>query len=72
VTAQYDTKNSDANLGSIRSDKAYVIHPESIKQKLRTGEAYYISKVGNFEWDKVKVMWSLFVTINPDFFIRVC
>lgn len=58
VTAQYDAQSSDANLGSIRPDKTYVIHPESIKQSLRTGEAYFVSKVGKFGWDKVKVMWS--------------
>lgn len=56
VTAQYNTNSNDASLGSIRTDKAYVIHPESIKQKLNTGEAYCVSKVGNFEWDKVKVL----------------
>ncbi len=56
VTAQYDAKNTGASLGSVRSDKTYVIHPESIKQGLRTGEAYCVSKVGRFRWDKVKVM----------------
>jgi GTPase SAR1 family protein len=58
VTAQYDPKNTSGSLGSVRSDKAYVIHPESIKQKLNTGEAYVVSKVGKFEWDKVKVLWN--------------
>jgi conjugal transfer pilus assembly protein TraD len=57
VTAQYNAQDTDANLGSIRSDKTYVIHPESIKQRLGTGEAYYVSKVGNFGWEKVKVLW---------------
>lgn len=57
VTAQYDPQNTDASLGSVRLDKTYVIHPESIKQSLKTGEAYFVSKVGKFEWDKVKVMW---------------
>ena len=56
VTAQYDPKNTYTSLGSIRSDKTYVVHPESIKQKLYTGEAFYVSKVGRLGWDKVKVL----------------
>lgn len=58
VTAQYDAKNIEATLGSVRPDKTYVIHPESIKQGLGTGEAYVVSKIGKFGWDKVKVIWS--------------
>jgi len=58
VTAQYDANKTGASLGSVRPDKTYVIHPESIKQRLDTGEAYIVSKVGGFGWDKVKVMWS--------------
>lgn len=56
VTAQYDPKNTDASLGSVRFDKTYIIHPESIKQNLRTGEAYCVSKAGRFGWDKIKVI----------------
>ncbi len=56
VTAQYDPQNMDSSLGSVRFDKTYIIHPESIKQSLSTGEAYCVSKVGKFGWDKVKVM----------------
>jgi len=58
VTAQYDANKTGASLGSVRPDKTYVIHPESIKQGLGTGEAYVVSKVGKFGWDKVRVMWS--------------
>jgi len=58
VTAQYDGGKTEASLGSVRPDKTYVIHPESIKRGLGTGEAYYVSKVEGFRWDKVKVMWS--------------
>lgn len=57
LTVQYDAKNT-ASLGSIRSDKTYVIHPESIKQELSTGQAFYVTKVGDCKWDKVKVMYS--------------
>ncbi len=56
MTAQYDAKNTEASLGSVRPDKTYVIHPESIKQGLCTGEAYVVSKVRGFGWDKVRVM----------------
>lgn len=55
VTAQIDGRHSDSVLGTVRADKGYIIHPESIKQALRTGEAFYASKVGRFQWDKVRV-----------------
>ncbi len=58
VTAQYDPKNTNASLGSVRSDKTYIIHPESIKKELDTGEAYIVTKLGGFQWHKVRVMWS--------------
>lgn len=56
VTAQLDLSQQGAGLGSIRADKAYVVHPEAIKQGLRTGEAYFVSKVGRYGWEKVRVM----------------
>lgn len=57
ITAQYDANKTAASLGSVRPDKTYVIHPESIKQGLDTGEAYIVSKVGGFGWNKVKVIY---------------
>jgi type IV secretory pathway TraG/TraD family ATPase VirD4 len=55
LTAQFDPKQKGLGLGSISADKAYVVHPESIKQGLRTGEAFFVSKVGRPEWEKVRV-----------------
>lgn len=48
VTAQLDPSQQGMGLGSIRADKAYIVHPEAIKQGLRTGEAYCVSKVNGF------------------------
>lgn len=56
VTAQYSSNKTGAEMGSIRSDKGYVVHPEAIKQRLRTGDAYCVSKVGGFGWEKVRVV----------------
>ncbi|OGT44028.1 MAG: hypothetical protein A3F13_06800 [Gammaproteobacteria bacterium RIFCSPHIGHO2_12_FULL_40_19] len=55
VTAQYDPNQKGMGLGSVRADKTYIVHPEAIKQSLRTGEAYCVSKVGQFGWEKVRV-----------------
>ena len=54
-TAQYDPQQKGMGLGSIHEDKKYIVHPEAIKQSLRTGEAYCVSKVGQFAWEKVRV-----------------
>lgn len=57
VTAQVDSKD-DSALGTVRTDKEYIVHPEKIKQALRTGVVFYVSKVEQFGYDKVKVMLS--------------
>lgn len=56
VTAQLDPNQTGLGLGSVRADKMYIVHPEAIKQGLKTGEAYCVSKVGRFEWEKVRVI----------------
>lgn len=56
VTAQLDLKQL-GSLGTVRSTKEYIIHPDSIKQKLDIGEAFYITKVNGFKSDKVKVKY---------------
>lgn len=56
VTAQYNPGNNGMGLGSVRSDKTYIVHPEAIKQGLRVGEAYCVSKVEQFGWEKVRVV----------------
>jgi len=55
VTAQIDIKEHDAGMGTVRINKEFIIHPDSIKQELLAGEAFYITKVGKFRWDKVKI-----------------
>ena len=55
VTAQINVNQGDAGMGTVRLDKEYIIHPEMIKQKLQTGEAFYVSKVGRCRQDKVKI-----------------
>ncbi len=58
VTAQINIKQNDAGMGSVRRNKEFIVHPDAIKQKLQAGEAFYISKVGSFRRDKVKVKFS--------------
>ncbi|MHB1949748.1 MAG: type IV secretory system conjugative DNA transfer family protein [Gammaproteobacteria bacterium] len=58
VTAQINTKENDAAMGSVRRNKVFIIHPDSIKQGLRVGEAFYVTKVGGFEKDKVRVKFT--------------
>lgn len=58
VTAQINTKQNDAAMGSVSRNKEFIVHPDAIKQGLQTGEAFYISKVGKFQQDKVKIKFS--------------
>jgi len=58
VTAQINIKQNDAGMGSVRRNKEFIVHPDAIKQKLQAGEAFYITKVGSFRQDKVKVKFS--------------
>ena len=53
VTAQVNVGQSDGGLGSVRMNKEYLVHPEAIKQGLRVGEAFCVSKVGGYWWGKV-------------------
>jgi len=55
VSAQYNPNQKDAGVGTVGHTKEFIVHPDQIKQGLRTGEAYVVSKVGRFEWEKVKV-----------------
>lgn len=54
-TAQVNMKESDGGMGSVRLKKEYIVHPDAIKQRLQVGEAFYVTKVGGFKMDKVKV-----------------
>jgi type IV secretory pathway TraG/TraD family ATPase VirD4 len=55
VTAQLNVKECDAAMGSVKRNKEFVIHPDAIKRGLQTGEAFYITKVGRFFQEKIKV-----------------
>lgn len=46
---------SDSAKGSVRWNKEFIVHPDDIKQGLQAGEAFYITKVGKFWQDKVRV-----------------
>ena len=55
VTAQINVKQGDAAMGSVRRNKEFIVHTDDIKQGLQAGEAFYITKVGKFWKDKVKI-----------------
>lgn len=55
VTAQINMQQGEAELGTVRSNKEYIVHPDAIKRELKTGEVFYMSKVDGFRWDKVCV-----------------
>lgn len=57
VTAQLDTSQSNAQLGTLKYCKEFMVHPDEIKQNLGTGEAFLITKVGAFKQDKVVVKY---------------
>jgi len=57
ITAQLNTKQADAGLGSVRRNREFIVHPDAIKQGLRTGEAFYVTKVGGFKKDKMLVKY---------------
>ena len=57
VTAQIGETGS-TGMGSVRRNKEFIIHPDAIKQDLQSGEAFYISKVGKFRSEKIKVKYS--------------
>jgi type IV secretory pathway TraG/TraD family ATPase VirD4 len=59
VTAQIDARQgADGQLGSVRVNKEYIVHPEEIKQHLKTGEAFYVSKVKQIYQDKIRIKHS--------------
>jgi len=55
VTAQLNLQQGSSGLGSVRTNKEFVVHPDAIKQSLQPGEAFYITKVGKFNQDRIKV-----------------
>jgi conjugal transfer pilus assembly protein TraD len=57
LTAQVTTMG-ESNMGSVRTKREFTIHPDAIKKELGTGEVFYVSKVGGFKQDRVKVKYS--------------
>ena len=57
VTAQIGEDASCNQKGSVRWSKEFIVHPDAIKQGLQPGEAFYITKVGKFWQDKVRVKY---------------
>lgn len=55
LTAQLNMKESEGGLGSVRVNKEYIVHPDAIKQGLRTGEAFCVTKVAGFKKEKLCV-----------------
>ena len=58
ITAQLNLKQGDASMGSVRRNKEFIVHPDAIKRGLQAGEVFYITKVGEFIQDKIKVKFS--------------
>jgi type IV secretory pathway TraG/TraD family ATPase VirD4 len=55
ITAQINLDQNQSRLGSATKNKAFHVHPDEIKQHLKTGEAIYVSKVHDFIVDTVKI-----------------
>jgi hypothetical protein len=57
ISTQFNPNQTDAGVGTIAETKKFIVHPDQIKQELRTGEAFCVSKVGQFAWEKVRVKY---------------
>lgn len=57
ITTQISAGGSTGT-GTVSHNKSFIIHPDAIKQSLQTGEAFYISKVGQFCAEQIRVKYS--------------
>jgi type IV secretory pathway TraG/TraD family ATPase VirD4 len=55
LTAQIDLKNMATSLGSASANKAFIVHPDDIKQRLCTGETIFVCKINDFGVDRIKI-----------------
>lgn len=55
LTAQLNVAQSEGGLGSVRINKEFMVHPDEIKQRIKTGEAYLVSKLNGFVTEKIKI-----------------
>lgn len=59
ITAQISqVQGGGTGMGSVRRNKSFIVHPDEIKQGLQPGEAFYITKVERFHWDKILVKYA--------------
>ena len=57
ITAQI-SEDTSTGMGSVKRNKSFIIHPDAIKQSLQPGEAFYITKVKQFQQKKVKIIFT--------------
>jgi conjugal transfer pilus assembly protein TraD len=53
ITAVLDEKLPKSNFGSLSRNKSFIVHPDDIKQGLKTGGAYLATKVGKYKVERV-------------------
>lgn len=58
VTAQLNMQENGKSLGSVKRNKAFIVHPDEIKQNLNAGEAFFVTKADHFLSDKIKVKYT--------------
>jgi hypothetical protein len=58
VTAQINQGQGSTGMGSVRRNKEFIVHPDDIKRSLQPGEAFLLTKVVKFFFEKIKVKYS--------------
>lgn len=59
ITGQISVQASSEMMGSISKNKSFIVHPDEIKQSLKMGEAFYVTKIRKFSVDKIKVLFTI-------------
>ena len=57
VTAQLNMKENEGGMGSVSVNKEYIVHPDEIKRGLKVGEAFLVTKVGDFRKEKIRIIY---------------
>src|SRR3990167_9117753 len=57
ITSHINSQPGSFSSSSIKRNRELIIHPDAIKQGLQPGEAYYVTKVGKFKQDKIKIYY---------------
>jgi hypothetical protein len=58
ITTQLNINAGEAEMGTVKNIKEFILHPDDIKQTLTTGEAFMVSKLNGFRKEKIKVKYS--------------